>query len=194
MTNIPFSCLFKKLDHRTKRRKSLGLANQIFLLNLFWVTTLTPRNLLHWIRDLQISAARIFAYSKILLWQQQTLRLANLLSLESFPIQSYFFKKPTSLNSATCFCENIEKTLEPVRLAALRLPREDCRSLPPVAAGAAGAGAASSAGASSFTFFFFTFSFLSAWKRRMLLLELRTSFELRVVWFLINYFADLYST
>lgn len=68
----------------------------------------------------------------------------------------------TSLNSATCFWVNMEKTLEPVRLA-LREPRELWRSLPEDGAGAAAAGAAaSSAGASSFAFFFFTFLSLSA--------------------------------
>lgn len=70
-------------------------------------------------------------------------------------------RRRTSLNSATCFWENIEKTLEPVRLA-LRLPRDDCLSLPPPDAGAGAAAGASSAGASSFAFFFFTFLSLSA--------------------------------
>lgn len=98
---------------------------------------------------------------------------ARLLQLQTVFIVKLFLStistvkecRRTSLNSATCFWENIEKTLEPVRLA-FRLPRDDCLSLPPPDAGAAGAGAgASSAGASSFAFFFFTFLSLSACKK-----------------------------
>lgn len=75
----------------------------------------------------------------------------------------------TSLNSATCFGENIEKTLEPLRLA-LRLPREDVLSA--AAAGAAAAGASSAAGAPSslVLFFFLIFFSLSAWNNLFLYL------------------------
>lgn len=77
----------------------------------------------------------------------------------------------TSLNSATCLWENMEKTLDPV-LLALRDPRDDCLSELPVLAGAgagAGAGASSAAAAgasSSFAFFFLIFLSLSAWRTK----------------------------
>ncbi len=67
----------------------------------------------------------------------------------------------TSLNSATCFCENMEKTLEPVRLACLRDPRVDS-FLGSGGGAAAGSGAGAGASASSFFLGFFFFSFLSS--------------------------------
>lgn len=76
----------------------------------------------------------------------------------------------TSLNSATCFCENIEKTLEPARFARLEEdPLDDWRVEPDgvvgvgaadgVAAGVS-SGVASTVASPSFAFFlvFFTFS------------------------------------
>lgn len=75
----------------------------------------------------------------------------------------------TSLNSATCFWENMEKTLDPLRLA-LRLPRLLALAEPdsfgvPVGVGAfssAGAGSGSGAGAASSFFLVFFFFSLSA--------------------------------
>lgn len=83
----------------------------------------------------------------------------------------HVFLYRTSLNSATCFCENMEKTLEPLRLA-LRLPRLLALAEPDsfgvlVGVGgfsSAGAGSGSGAGASSFFLVFFFFS-LSAYVR-----------------------------
>ena len=71
--------------------------------------------------------------------------------------------KHTSLNSATCFCENMEKTLDPTRLARLDEPPDlaDWRVEPVVAAGA-GASSAGASVASSLTFFFLIFFSLSA--------------------------------
>lgn len=80
-------------------------------------------------------------------------------------------KKLTSLNSATCFCENIENTFEPARLARLddEPPDLDDWRVEPdgdfgVAAAEAGVAAGVSSGVasvveppSSFTFFFLTF-------------------------------------
>lgn len=82
-----------------------------------------------------------------------------------------FHFERTSLNSATCFCVNIENTLDPVRLA-LRLPRllalvePDSLGVPVGVGGfsSAGGGAGSGSGggaagaASSFFLVFFFFS------------------------------------
>jgi len=80
-----------------------------------------------------------------------------------------FLNFRTSLNSATCFWENMEKTLDPLRLA-LRLPRLLALAEPesfgvPVGVGAfssAGAGSGSGAGAASSFFLVFFFFSLSA--------------------------------
>lgn len=123
-------------------------------------------------------------------------RLRTVVTIKMY-LSKYYFnvedRRRTSLNSATCFWVNIEKTLEPVRLA-LRLPRDDCLSLPPPDAGAAGAGAAgaSSAGASSFAFFFFTFLSLSACKNKKN--QFRCSYLFRnVVEIQIHLFIFIYS-
>ena len=61
----------------------------------------------------------------------------------------------TSLNSAICFCENMEKTLEPALDAFLDPLLDGFLAGSGSGAGAASAGA--SAGASSFLLFFFFF-------------------------------------
>lgn len=84
----------------------------------------------------------------------------------------------TSLNSATCFCENIENTFEPARLARLdeEPPDFDDWRVDPdgdfgvAAEDAAGVAAGVSSGVASvvespsLVFFFLTFSFFSDWK------------------------------
>lgn len=88
-----------------------------------------------------------------------------------------FFFGNTSLNSATCFCENIEKTLEPARLA--RLDEEppdldDWRVEPDGVVGVAAAGVAagvssgvaSTVDPSSFFFFLTFFSFSDCYQIR----------------------------